>query len=116
MSRADEIEVLENGSPERDWFAPIIADAEAGFGGVLNAIEITRNYIEAGASGVHFEDQLAAEKKCGHMGGKVLIPVNQHIANLNAARLAADISGTPTLIIARTDAESAKLITSDVDD
>ena len=116
LSRADEIEVLESGSPERDWFAPIIADAEAGFGGVLNAFEITRNYIEAGASGVHFEDQLAAEKKCGHMGGKVLIPVKQHIANLNAARLAADISGTPTLIIARTDAESAKLITSDVDD
>ena len=116
LSRADEIEVLENGTPERDWFAPIIADAEAGFGGVLNAFEITRNYIEAGASGVHFEDQLAAEKKCGHMGGKVLIPVKQHIANLNAARLAADISGTPTLIIARTDAESAKLITSDVDE
>ena len=74
LSRADEIEVMENGSPQRDWFAPIIADAEAGFGGVLNAFEITRNYIEAGASGVHFEDQLAAEKKCGHMGGKVLIP------------------------------------------
>ena len=116
LSRADEIEVMENGSPQRDWFAPIIADAEAGFGGVLNAFEITRNYIEAGASGVHFEDQLAAEKKCGHMGGKVLIPVKQHISNLNAARLAADISGTPTLIIARTDAESAKLITSDVDE
>ena len=116
LSRADEIEVMENGSPQRDWFAPIIADAEAGFGGVLNAFEITRNYIEAGASGVHFEDQLAAEKKCGHMGGKVLIPVKQHISNLNAAILAADISGTPTLIIARTDAESAKLITSDVDE
>jgi len=116
LARADEIEVLESGKPERDWFAPIIADAEAGFGGVLNAFEITRGYIEAGASGVHFEDQLAAEKKCGHMGGKVLIPVKQHIANLNAARLAADISGVPTLIIARTDAESAKLITSDVDE
>ncbi len=116
LARADEIEVLESGKPERDWFAPIIADAEAGFGGVLNAFEITRGYIEAGASGVHFEDQLAAEKKCGHMGGKVLIPVKQHIANLNAARLAADVSGVPTLIIARTDAESAKLITSDVDE
>ena len=116
LSRADEIEVLENGKPNRDWFAPIIADAEAGFGGVLNAFEITRGYIEAGASGVHFEDQLAAEKKCGHMGGKVLIPVQQHISNLNAARLAADVCGVPTLIIARTDAESAKLITSDVDE
>ncbi len=116
LARADEIEVLESGKPERDWFAPIIADAEAGFGGVLNAFEITRGYIEAGASGVHFEDQLASEKKCGHMGGKVLIPVKQHIANLNAARLAADVSGVPTLIIARTDAESAKLITSDVDE
>ena len=116
LARADEIEVLENGKPSRDWFAPIIADAEAGFGGVLNAFEITRAYIEAGASGVHFEDQLASEKKCGHMGGKVLIPVQQHISNLNAARLAADTCGVPTLIIARTDAESAKLITSDIDD
>ena len=115
LSRADEIEVMENGSPERDWFAPIIADAEAGFGGVLNAFEITRNYIEAGASGVHFEDQLAAEKKCGHMGGKVLIPVKQHIANLNAARLAADVSDVPTVLLARTDAEAANLITSDID-
>ena len=116
LARADEIEVLENGKPSRDWFAPIIADAEAGFGGVLNAFEITRAYIEAGASGVHFEDQLASEKKCGHMGGKVLIPVQQHISNLNAARLAADTCAVPTLIIARTDAESAKLITSDIDD
>ena len=116
LLRADEIEFLENGSAERDWFAPIIADAKAGFGGVLNAFEITRNYIEAGASGVHFEDQLAEEKKYGHMGDKVLIPIKQHIENLNAARLAADIAGTPTLIIARTDAESAELITSDVDD
>ena len=116
LTRADEIEVLENGKPERDWFAPIIADAEAGFGGVLNAFELTRNYIEAGASGVHFEDQAAAEKKCGHMGGKVLIPVKQHIANLNSARLAADVMGVPTILMARTDAESAKLITSDIDE
>ena len=116
LSRADEIEVLENGSPERDWFAPIIADAEAGFGGVLNAFEITRNYIEAGASGVHFEDQLAAEKKCGHMGGKVLVPTSQHIRTLTSARLAADTLGVPTLIIARTDALAANLITSDIDD
>tara|TARA_A100001011_G_scaffold383494_1_gene454809 strand:- start:625 stop:1938 length:1314 start_codon:yes stop_codon:yes gene_type:complete len=116
LSRADEIEVLENGKASTDWYAPIVADAEAGFGGVLNAFEITRSYIEAGASGVHFEDQLASEKKCGHMGGKVLIPVQQHIANLNAARLAADTCGVSTLIIARTDAESAKLITSDIDE
>ncbi len=116
LTRADEIEVLENGRALTDWFAPIIADAEAGFGGVLNAFEITKSYIEAGASGVHFEDQLASEKKCGHMGGKVLIPVQQHIFNLNAARLAADTCGVATLIIARTDAESAKLITSDIDE
>ena len=116
LTRADEIEVLENGRASINWFAPIIADAEAGFGGVLNAFEITKSYIEAGASGVHFEDQLASEKKCGHMGGKVLIPVQQHISNLNAARLAADTCGVATLIIARTDAESAKLITSDIDE
>ena len=95
---------------------PIIADAEAGFGGALNAFELTRAYIEAGVAGVHFEDQLASEKKCGHMGGKVLIPVQQHIGNLNAARLAADTAGVPTPVIARTDAESAKLITSDIDE
>lgn len=118
LLRADQIETLEaNGDkPAKDWMAPIIADAEAGFGGALNAFEITRNYIEAGVAGVHFEDQLASEKKCGHMGGKVLIPVQQHITNLNAARLAADVSGVSTLIVARTDAESAKLITSDVDE
>ena len=118
LLRADQIETLENngGKPKTDWLAPIIADAEAGFGGALNAFEITRSYIEAGVAGVHFEDQLASEKKCGHMGGKVLIPVQQHITNMNAARLAADIAGVPTLIIARTDAESAKLITSDIDD
>ena len=115
LQRADQIQKLE-GEGDIDWFAPIVADAEAGFGGALNAFELTRNYIEAGAAGVHFEDQLASEKKCGHMGGKVLIPVQQHVANLNAARLAADTAGVPTLIVARTDAESAKLITSDVDE
>ena len=118
LRRADQIETLENegGRPATDWMAPIIADAEAGFGGALNAFELTRAYIEAGVAGVHFEDQLASEKKCGHMGGKVLIPVQQHIGNLNAARLAADTAGVPTLVIARTDAESAKLITSDIDE
>ena len=115
LQRCDQIQKLE-GEGDVDWFAPIVADAEAGFGGALNAFELTRNYIEAGAAGVHFEDQLASEKKCGHMGGKVLIPVQQHIANLNAARLAADTAGVPTMIVARTDAESAKLITSDVDE
>ena len=98
------------------WFAPIVADAEAGFGGPLNVFEIMKAYIEAGAAGVHFEDQLASEKKCGHMGGKVLIPTAAHIRNLVAARLAADVMGVPTLVIARTDAEAAKLITSDIDE
>ena len=118
LLRADQIETMENNGnkPSTDWLAPIIADAEAGFGGALNAFEITRAYIEAGVAGVHFEDQLASEKKCGHMGGKVLIPVQQHITNMNAARLAADLAGVPTLVIARTDAESAKLITSDIDE
>ncbi len=115
FQRADQIQRLE-GKGEIDWFAPIVADAEAGFGGPLNAFELTKAYIEAGAAGVHFEDQLASEKKCGHMGGKVLIPVQQHVRNLTAARLAADVSGVPTLIVCRTDAESAKLITSDVDE
>ena len=114
LQRADQIEHAEGGAG-RDWFAPIVADAEAGFGGPLNTFEIMKSYIEAGAAGVHFEDQLASEKKCGHMGGKVLIPTSAHERNLNAARLAADICGVPTLIVARTDAESAKLITSDVD-
>jgi isocitrate lyase len=95
---------------------PIIADAEAGFGGPLNAHEVMKAYIEAGAAGVHFEDQLASEKKCGHLGGKVLIPTSAHERNLNAARLAADICGVPSLVVARTDAESAKLITSDIDE
>jgi isocitrate lyase len=95
---------------------PIVADAEAGFGGPLNCFEIMKAYIEAGAAAVHFEDQLASEKKCGHLGGKVLIPTQAHIRNLNAARLAADVCGVPTLVVARTDAESARLITSDVDE
>jgi isocitrate lyase len=115
LARADQIEHAEGGS-KRDWFAPIVADAEAGFGGPLNAFEIMKAFIEAGAAGVHFEDQLASEKKCGHLGGKVLIPTAAHERNLVAARLAADVCGTPTMVMARTDAESAKLITSDIDE
>ncbi|MEA1014286.1 isocitrate lyase [Sphingosinicella sp. LY1275] len=115
LQRADQIEHMEGGAT-RDWFAPIVADAEAGFGGPLNCFEIMKAYIEAGAAGVHFEDQLASEKKCGHLGGKVLIPTQAHIRNLNAARLAADVCGVPTVLVARTDAESARLITSDVDE
>ena len=99
-----------------DWLAPIVADAEAGFGGPLNAYELMQSMIEAGAAGVHWEDQLASEKKCGHMGGKVLVPTGQHIRTLNAARLASDVSGVPTIVIARTDALAANLITSDIDD
>ena len=112
--RQDQIVVQEGGTGFD--FAPIIADAEAGFGGVLNSYELARNLIEAGAAAVHFEDQLASEKKCGHLGGKVLIPTSQAIRNLNAARLAADVAGTDTLVIARTDAESARLLTSDIDE
>ena len=115
LQRADQISHLE-GDASIEWLVPILADAEAGFGGPLNAFELTKAYIMAGAAGVHFEDQLASEKKCGHMGGKVLIPTAAHIRNLNAARLAADVMGVPTLILCRTDAESAKLITSDVDE
>ena len=115
LQRADQIQTME-GTGDIDWFAPIVADAEAGFGGVLNAFELMKAYIEAGAAGVHYEDQLASEKKCGHMGGKVLIPTQQHIANLQAARLAADVMGVSSIILARTDAESAKLLTSDVDE
>ena len=115
LQRADQIEHAEGGV-KRDWFLPIVGDAEAGFGGPLNSFEIMKAFIEAGAAGVHFEDQLASEKKCGHMGGKVLIPTSAHIRNLVAARLAADVCGTSTLVFARTDAESAKLITSDVDE
>jgi isocitrate lyase len=115
LQRADQIEHLEGGA-KRDWFVPIVADAEAGFGGPLNCFEIMKAYIEAGAAGVHFEDQLASEKKCGHLGGKVLIPTQAAVRNLDAARLAADVCGVPTVLVARTDAESAKLITSDVDE
>jgi isocitrate lyase len=115
LRRADEIETAE-GSVSRDWYAPIVADAEAGFGGPLNSYEIMKAFIEAGAAGVHFEDQLASEKKCGHLGGKVLIPTAAHERNLVAARLAADVMGVPTITVARTDAESAQLITSDVDE
>ncbi len=115
LQRADQIETSE-GNVTKNWFAPVVADAEAGFGGPLNAFEIMKNFIEAGAAGVHFEDQLSSEKKCGHLGGKVLIPTAQHIRTLLAARLAADVMGVSTIIIARTDAESAKLITSDIDE
>ncbi len=115
FKRSDEIEHAE-GNVTRDWFVPIVADAEAGFGGALNVFEIMKAYIDAGAAGVHFEDQLASEKKCGHLGGKVLIPTSQHERSLTAARLAADVCGVPTFVIARTDAESARLITSDVDE
>jgi isocitrate lyase len=115
LQRADQIEHSEGGA-QREWFAPIVADAEAGFGGPLNVFELMKAYIEAGAAGVHYEDQLASEKKCGHLGGKVLIPTQQHERNLISARLAADVCGVPTLIMARTDAESARLITSDIDE
>ncbi|NDW03611.1 isocitrate lyase [Jiella pacifica] len=117
LQRADQIETSEgNGLSVDTWFAPIVADAEAGFGGPLNAFELMKAYIEAGAAGVHFEDQLASEKKCGHLGGKVLIPTQAHIRNLTAARLAADVMGVPSLVVARTDAEAAKLLTSDIDE
>ena len=116
LMRADQIEHLEGISTVDNWLVPIVADAEAGFGGPLNAYELMKGMIAAGASGVHWEDQLASEKKCGHLGGKVLIPTKQHERTLNAARLAADVSGTPSVIIARTDAEAATLITSDVDE
>ena len=115
LLRADQIEVAE-GKRDRYWLAPIVADAEAGFGGPLNAHELMKSMIEAGAAGVHFEDQLASEKKCGHMGGKVLVPTSQFIRTLVAARLAADIYDVPTVLVARTDADSAKLITSDIDE
>jgi isocitrate lyase len=115
LRRADQIDHAE-GKRERYWFAPIMADAEAGFGGPLNAYELMKSMIEAGAAGVHFEDQLASEKKCGHMGGKVLVPTNNFIRTLTAARLAADVMGVPTLLVARTDADSAKLLMSDADE
>ena len=115
LRRADQIETAE-GSDGRYWLAPIVADAEAGFGGPLNAFELMKSFIEAGAAGVHFEDQLASEKKCGHLGGKVLVPTSQFVRTLTAARLAADVCDVPTLLVARTDALSATLITTDVDE
>ena len=114
LRRADQIQWSE-GKGDTDWFVPIVADGEAGFGGALNVFELTRSFIEAGAAGVHFEDQLAAEKKCGHMGGKVLVPTGQHIRTLLAARLAADVMDVPLLVVARTDANGANLLTSDID-
>jgi isocitrate/methylisocitrate lyase len=119
LLRADRIEHSEgssDGTDDRYWLAPIMADAEAGFGGPLNAYELMSAMIAAGAAGVHWEDQLASEKKCGHLGGKVLVPVKQHIRTLTAARLAADVAGVPTLVVARTDALAATLVTSDVDE
>ena len=120
LQRADQIQAMEKAdgiaSTDIDFFVPIIADAEAGFGGALNAFELMKAMIEAGAAAVHFEDQLASEKKCGHLGGKVLVPTSQFIRTLNAARLAADVMGVPTLIMARTDAEAARFITSDIDE
>jgi isocitrate lyase len=115
LSRADQINWAE-GNGDIDWFAPIVADAEAGFGGPLNAFELMKGMIAAGAAGVHWEDQLASEKKCGHLGGKVLIPTKQHERTLNAARLAADVLNVPSLVVARTDAQAATLLTSDVDE
>ena len=115
LQRADQIEYSE-GALTRDWFAPIVADAEAGFGGPLNAFEMMKGMIEAGAAGVHFEDQLSSEKKCGHLGGKVLVPTNHFIKTLVSARLAADVLEVPTILIARTDANAARLLTSDVDE
>jgi isocitrate lyase len=120
LLRADQISWSERATdstaPRTQWLAPIVADAEAGFGGVLNAFELMKAMIEAGAAGVHFEDQLSSEKKCGHLGGKVLIPTGQHVKMLNAARLAADVCDVPSLVVARTDAHSAALLTSDVDE
>ena len=116
LLRADQIQVLENRTNGPYWFAPIVADAEAGFGGPLNAFELMKGMIDAGAAGVHFEDQRASAKKCGHMGGTVLVPTREFITKLIAARLAADISGVSTILIARTDADAAKLITNDIDD
>ncbi|MDM7830197.1 isocitrate lyase [Cellulomonas edaphi] len=116
LLRADQIDVAEHGRRTREWLAPIVADAEAGFGGPLNAYELMHAMIAAGAAGVHWEDQLAAEKKCGHLGGKVLVPTSQHVRTLSAARLAADVAGVPTVVIARTDALGADLLTSDVDE
>lgn len=116
LLRADQIDYLEGTRTVEDYMVPIIADAEAGFGGPLNAYELMKSMIASGAAGVHWEDQLASEKKCGHLGGKVLIPTGQHVRTLQSARLAADVHNTPSVVIARTDAEAATLITSDVDE
>jgi isocitrate lyase len=116
LLRADEITWAEADEAAPHWLAPIVADAEAGFGGVLNAFELMKGMIAAGAAGVHWEDQLASEKKCGHLGGKVLVPTGQHVRTLNAARLAADVCGVPSLVVARTDAQAATLLTSDIDE
>ena len=120
LMRADQIQTMEaadgKGGGDIDWFAPVVADAESGFGGVLNAFELMKAMIEAGAAGVHFEDQLASVKKCGHMGGKVLVPTQEAVQKLIAARLAADVMGVPTVLLARTDAEAADLVTTDVDE
>ncbi len=116
LRRADQIQVLDCREPGPYWFAPIVADAEAGFGGPLNAYELMKQMIEAGASGVHFEDQLASAKKCGHLGGKVLVPTSEFITKLIAARLAADVCGVPTILVARTDADAATLLTSNIDE
>ncbi|MFZ0626888.1 MAG: isocitrate lyase, partial [Acidimicrobiia bacterium] len=115
LRRADQIHWAE-GDTETDWFVPILADGEAGFGGALNVFELTKRFIRAGAAGVHYEDQLASEKKCGHMGGKVLVPTSQHIRTLQSARLASDVMDVPIVLVARTDANGASLITSDVDE
>src|SRR5437588_6698329 len=114
LQRADQIDHSE-GKHDTYWFAPIVADAEAGFGGCLNAFELMKSMIEAGAAAVHYEDQLASEKKCGHLGGKVLVPTSQFIRTLTAARLAADVCNVPSCIVARTDALAATLLTSDID-
>ena len=114
--RADQIAKVEGDTSVENWLAPIVADGEAGFGGALNVYELQKAMIAAGVAGSHWEDQLASEKKCGHLGGKVLIPTQQHIRTLTSARLAADVADVPTVVIARTDAEAATLITSDVDE
>src|SRR4029077_2700299 len=115
LMRADQIDTAKGTRTVRSWLAPMVADAEAGFGGPINVFELMKAMITAGAGGVHFEDQLASAKKCGHMGGKVLGPAQEFVTKMVAARLAADVSGVPTLLIARTDANSAKLLTSDSD-
>jgi len=116
LKRADQIETSEGNPGKTDWFQPIVADAEAGFGGNLNAFELMKQMIDAGAAGVHWEDQLSSAKKCGHMGGKVLVPIREHIEKLVAARLAADVCGVPSIVVARTDANGSYLLTSDIDD